>query len=299
MNDLIIPSGGPRVPPLTPAQVNADVRSEYDKSVNTWGIPNNLIRTMAWLPQLALTEVNYANSFIFDQGKFCTWPQPGASDGAATVVFPAAGFVDRVTKELVINLVSLMNRSRYSITHHTVIGYMTLQAAMGADRADDMLFHLVDATGRASFEDRTDHRGKAIYEPLHLIALRLADRLRRDAHAVSDADFKELRAVCRADAERQLEEPPLKHLAGGANDDYVEAYVNGMIVELTWCIVHFAGLLNNWFTVLRIADEDYPVNPAGQTFIEVYNSVVPERIRTRNNNLLGKNGWGSDDQLSN
>jgi hypothetical protein len=33
-----------------------------------------------------------------------------------------AGFNDRFIKELVISRTSLINRSRYSVTHHSVIG---------------------------------------------------------------------------------------------------------------------------------------------------------------------------------
>src|SRR6185503_19935975 len=100
-----MPKTGPRVAPLPPSAVSPYVVAEYDKSVRTWGIPNNLIKTMACLPQLALTEVDYANSFIFDEGTLIHWPRPGASERSETVLFPSAGFVDRVTKELLINLV--------------------------------------------------------------------------------------------------------------------------------------------------------------------------------------------------
>src|SRR5687767_9836932 len=98
MSDLIIPKSGPRVTPLLPKQVNADVRAEYEKTVVTWGIPNNLIRTMARSPQLALTEVDYANSFIFDDGPFVMWPRPGSTEPAGNVLFQAAGFIEPVTK---------------------------------------------------------------------------------------------------------------------------------------------------------------------------------------------------------
>ncbi len=65
-----------------------------------------------------------------------------------------------------------------------------------------------------------------------------------------------------------------------------------MLVELTWNVVHFSGLLNRWFTTLKMRDEAFPVNPQGQTFIQVYNSSVPQRLKVRNNALLGPSGWG-------
>jgi hypothetical protein len=64
-----------------------------------------------------------------------------------------------------------------------------------------------------------------------------------------------------------------------------------MMVELTWCAVHFSGLLNRWFTLLKIRDEEFDVGN-GHTFVENYNAVVPESIKLRNNSLLGPTGWG-------
>lgn len=92
MSDLVLPSDGARVPPLPPEAVNSAVRSEYDKTVNTWGIPNNLIRALGWHPGLALTEVDYANSFIFDDGSYTHWPRPGGTGPADTVLYPVSGF---------------------------------------------------------------------------------------------------------------------------------------------------------------------------------------------------------------
>ncbi|MEU7482281.1 hypothetical protein AB0A63_40380 [Lentzea sp. NPDC042327] len=76
-----------------------------------------------------------------------------------TVRYPTSGFLDRVTKELVINVVSLLNRSRYSMTHHTVIGYNTLSELLPhpdpdtrAEQAEAMLLHLVDDHGNPTFD---------------------------------------------------------------------------------------------------------------------------------------------------
>ena len=77
MTDLIMPTDGPRICPRTPEQVNANVRAELDKATDTWGIPNNLARTMACHPRLAQTEIDYVNSFIFDENEFGEIPRPG------------------------------------------------------------------------------------------------------------------------------------------------------------------------------------------------------------------------------
>lgn len=297
MTKLTIPTDGPRVHPLPPDSVNAYVRSEYDKTVNTWGIPNNLVRTMGWHPGLALTEVDYANSFIFDEGLYTTIPMPGSASPGESVPFPQAGFVDRVIKELVINLVSLLNKSRYSITHHTVIAYTTLcdilpesNEKRRRELAEELLFNLVDDDAQPSFE-RAQFRDRALYSELQVHCLTLATKLQSDAHQVTDDEFEELRASLRDQAERQIEDSILSSDARTKRKKYVDAYVNAMIVELTWCIVHFAGLLNKWFTVLKVMDEsDAEVD--GIDFVSHYNSVVPDRIKEKNNRILGKDGWG-------
>jgi len=294
------PSDGPRVPPLSREQVNAYVRTEYDKSIHTWGIPNNLIRTMAWLPRLALTEVNYVNAFLFDEGVYALWPRPGGTGPTDLVLFPEAGFVDRVTKELVINLVGLLNRSRYSITHHTVIGYNTLSAGVaGKDeaqrkrRAESMLLHLVNGNGEPDFENIVfEEDGTPLYSELQLAALRLAVKLRGDAHDVTDEEFEELRKLLHENAKEQIDPSFLGSDLGEKRSEYIGAFVNGMIVELTWCIVHFAGLLNKWFTVLKIMDETDAVRD-GIDFFTFYNNSVPDRIKERNNKILGRDGWGN------
>jgi hypothetical protein len=298
MADLIIPRTGPRVTPLLPTEVNRDVRIEYEKSVIAWGIPNNLIRTMARSPQLALTEVDYANSFIFDDGPYINWPRPGSPDPGATVLFQAAGFIEPITKELVINLVSLVNRSRYSITHHSVIAFNRICAALDGPvarrpaKAEAMLLNLVDARGKVDFENQT-FEGQPLYGEIRLEVLRFAVKMHANSHAVTDEDIGKLKAVFRPQALRQIVEGPLAAQFGSAGPDaaFVTAYIDGMLVELTWCIAHFGGLLNHWFTVLRVRDEDDP-DRDGIDFVAVYNKVVPDSIKVRNNNLLGADGWG-------
>lgn len=295
MTNLTIPKTGPRIPPLQKPNVGPYVRAEYDKSIYTWGIPNNLIKTMAWLPRLAMTEVDYANSFIFDVDLFADWPSP--DDPSGNVLFPQAGFVDRVTKELIINIVGLLNRSRYSITHHAVIGFNTLAAQLPAkdeatrkQLAEAMMLHLVDANGKPDFENQNDPSGGPLYTPFQLHAMRFAVAIHRDAHSVTDEQFAALTIEATKIAEIQIANGPLARYA--KSQKFVQAYVRGMLVEMSWCICHFNGLLNNWFTVLRVMDE-VDKDKDEIDFVGVYNSVVPESIKVRNNSLLGSSGWGA------
>jgi hypothetical protein len=296
MSNLIEPKDGPRVKPLPPEGVSAEVQSEYDKTVRTWGIPNNLVRTMGCHPGLALTEVNYANSFIFEENNYVPWPRPGGPP-SEMVPFPRSGFVGRISKELVINLVSLLNRSRYSITHHTVIGYTTLAATLPdrspEDRAawaEEMLLRLVDETGKPAFENRT-FRDEPLFSELDVRILRLGVKLRGDPHDIGDWEFHDLRSLLRTEAQKRISASLLAQDSRTGEPQYVDAYVNAMLVELTWCIVHFAGLLNRWFTVLKVMDE-IDVKRDGLDFVTHYNNTVPERIKVRNNALLSPDGWG-------
>jgi len=289
---LRMPSGKSRIPARGLQELNPYLKSEDGKTVNTWGIPNNLFRTMAWHPRLALTEVDYANAFIFDDASYTACPSFDGRPG--NVLFPEAGFVDRVTKELVINLVSLLNRSRYSITHHTVIGYFTLSSILDKTRAEELLLNLVDDNANPAFEGKTSH-GNPLYSEIQLHALRLAVKLRGDAHDVTDEELGQLRTLMAESAKERIATSVLVSEPASKTPEYLAAFVNAMMVELTWCIVHFAGLLNKWFTVLRVEDEQYTVTAPGpepRTFVEVYNLNVPEAIKKRNNALLGNDGWG-------
>ncbi len=297
---LTMPADGPRVAPRLPEQVSPYVRAEFDKAMETWGIHNHLVRTMGAHPLLALTEVDYANSFIFQTDTYAQIPKPGAETSGASVLFPQAGFIDRVTKELAITLVSLINRSRYSITHHGVIAFGTLGALVAGtspgdkrSRAEAMLLRLVDGTGQTTYRNQ-QYQDQPLYSELQVAVLEFTETMNFDPHLVKDADVAHLRALMRLDARAQIASGPLaaQFDTAGPDEPYVEAFVDAMLVELTWCIAHFSGLLNRWFTVLKMRDEDFAVNPAGQNFPEVYNQVVPVSIKARNNALLGTSGWG-------
>jgi hypothetical protein len=296
---LTIPVDGPRVRPRLPDQVSPYVRAELDKATDTWGIPNHLARTMACHPELALTEVDYANSFIFMERFYAETPKPGAETSGQTVLFPTAGFVDRVTKELVITLVSCQNRSRYSITHHTMIGYSTLSLILPGETpeekstlAEALLLNVVDGDGHTTYRNQM-YKGKPLYSDYQVAALEIAEKTNQNPHLVTDADLNRLRGLMRLDALRQIAAGPLALQFGSAGPDsaYVEAFVDGMMVELTWCTVHFSGLLNRWFTLLKMRDEEFDVGN-GHTFVENYNATVPASIKVRNNSLLGQTGWG-------
>ena len=78
-------------------------------------------------------------------------------------------------KELIIVRTSQVNETPYCLASHTIL-------ARGLGWSDDQLAHLADWPNRADFT------------PAEKAALRLAETVTRDAHAVNDQQFAELRA---------------------------------------------------------------------------------------------------------
>lgn len=84
------------------------------------------------------------------------------------------GTVPTRLKELIIVRTSQVNRTPYCLASHTVL-------ARGLGWTDEQLDHLAD------WGNRTD------FTPAEKAALRLAEAVTRDAHAVTDEQFAELR----------------------------------------------------------------------------------------------------------
>jgi len=247
-------SQGPwtRIRPLQRDELDPYTRAGMVVGEITWGgIRNNLCKVMAYLPRMIQTEVEYANSFIFDPQTF----RGGVQE---------AGFNDRFLKELVISRTSLANRSRYSVTHHAFIG-MALYNDAG--RGEE---------GHRKFLNLHEHEKHAdIYDERERVVLAYTVKVAKDAHLVTDEDFAELRRVLR---EHNLEDVRLKKFPA----DELDRFVDAQIVELTWLIGHFC-LLNRWFTVLQVPDE---TNADEDNFLAAYEQVVPKDIRKRNDTLL-------------
>jgi alkylhydroperoxidase family enzyme len=218
----------------------------------TWGgFRNNLCKVMAYTPRLLQTEVEYCNTFIFD---------PPTSRGEVQ----EAGFNDRFIKELVISKTSLINRSRYSVTHHSGIGMALYTEAGRGEEAHQKYLYLHE------HEKHPD-----VYTERERAVLDYTAKVTKDAHLVTDKEFKELRRVLR---EHNREDETLKSLS----EEEMSRHVDSQIVELTWLIGHFC-LLNRWFTVLQVPDEGAEDE---DNFQAAYEQLVPEDIRKRNEAIL-------------
>jgi len=247
-------SQGPwtRIRPLQRDELDPYTEAGMVAGELTWGrFKNNLGRVMAYTPRLLQTEVEYCNTFIFDPPTF-------------RGEIREAGFNDRFLKELVISRTSLLNRSRYSITHHAFIGMSLYTAAGRRDEAHMKYLHL---------HEHAMH--PEVYTERERVVLDYTVKVVTDAHSVTDKEFQELRRVLR---EHNGQDDRLESLG----EEEMARHVDAQIVELTWLIGHFC-LLNKWFTVLQVPDEGAHDE---DNFLAAYEQVVQEDIRKRNEDVL-------------
>jgi alkylhydroperoxidase family enzyme len=247
-------SQGPwtRIRPLQRDEIDPYTEAGMMAGELTWGrFPNNLCKVMAYTPRLLQTEVEYCNTFIFDPTTFRGEVQE-------------AGFNDRFIKELVISKTSLLNRSRYSVTHHAFIGMKLYSDADRRDEAHMKYLHL---------HEHEMH--PEVYSEREQVILDYTAKVVKDAHLVTDEEFENLRRVLR---EHNMQNERLKKLS----PEDMNRHVDSQIVELTWLMGHFC-LLNRWFTVLQVPDEG-PRDEADA--IAAFAQVVPEDILKRNEQIL-------------
>jgi alkylhydroperoxidase family enzyme len=248
------------------SEVDDYTASAFRQGELTWGhFPNNLMKVMGHCPSLAITEVPYANSFIFDTDVFNNGKQ-------------FAGFLDRPLKELCTNRTSLYNRSRYSVTHHSFICQVVFQNAGRGEEGHEKLLHLHEHEKHAR-----------LYTAREKVCLDYTVKVCRDAHEVTDAEFQALRSVLgqynrgtAPEAEMTDFDRTFIRKWAGYTDAQHAALVDSQLVELTWLIGQFC-LLNRWFTALQVPDE----GPQDEgDFLAAYNANVPEDIRKRNEEIL-------------
>ena len=131
-----------------------------------------------------------------------------------------------------ISRTSLINRARYSVTHHSVIGLSLFADAGRRDEAIPKYLHLHE-----------HEKHPEAYAERERVVLDYTAKVTKDAHLVTDQEFQELRRVL---TEHNLKDDQLKNLT----TEEMSRHVDAQIVELTWLIGHFC-LLNRWFTALQ------------------------------------------------
>ena len=132
---------------------------------------NNLGKSLVQIPGVLEKQLDYSTSLIFDTPSFRNGVQ-------------ISGFVDRVTKELVINAIAQKRRAWYTTTHHAFLGMATARRYDSApDKMPRKMLHL-DAASTPGVFERHEHA-----------ALIFANKFATDPQSYSDQDFAEFRAA--------------------------------------------------------------------------------------------------------
>src|SRR3954451_2184512 len=84
----------------------------WSGNLNPVAFPNNLARFFLQVPAVFEQQLNYSTSLIFDEPSFRNGIQ-------------VSGFIERPLRELVISFIGQRRHSRYTMTHHAVLGTLT------------------------------------------------------------------------------------------------------------------------------------------------------------------------------
>lgn len=284
----------PRPAPSVPL-VDADLRldnfnwtkglqSESDwiwsGNLNPVAFPNNLARYFLHIPGVFEQQLNYSTTLIFDEPSFRNGVQ-------------ISGYVPRVTRELVISLIAQLRRSRYSMTHHAVLGTLTARKHKLSDADIAQKWgHLLEVEQNA-----------AAYTRLEQAALKFARSFATDPKTYTATEYEELRSalsehnksvyweeagwLAQVHAGRAAFSMALAsgrsaedaRVAARAAADAVthimpdaenEEKVTAQVVELAFIALQFVAL-TGVFSSLNISDEDF--------LRGVFDQVVPKPVR--------------------
>ena len=256
---------------------------------------NNLGKFFLNLPSVFEVQLPYSTTLIFDEPSFRNGHQ-------------MSGFVDRVTRELVISYIGQSRRAWYTMTHHAILGTLTARKH-GLD----------DAAIAAKWSNLLDYGSKPdVYAPLERAALRFAEACSTNPKSYTDADYRALRAALREDnrrrwateggwmdrltAARQAEAHALargldvaaaraaareaSQQAVALGDEANERKIDRQVVELALVCLQFVAL-TDVFSSLNIPDE------AGVA--DLMKTTVPADVIRKVNelNAKGSDGLGS------
>src|SRR4029450_7619165 len=142
---------------------------------------NNLAHFLLQIPGAFEQQLPYSTTLIFDEASFRNGGQ-------------MSGFVDRVTRELVISYVAQRRRAWYSMTHHALLGALTarkhgLTDAQIADKWSNLLDYSAHPT---------------TYTPVEQAALRFVEGCAKEPQPSTAADSAQLRRTLREDNRRRF-----------------------------------------------------------------------------------------------
>jgi alkylhydroperoxidase family enzyme len=138
---------------------------------NAEAVPSNLGKYFVQIPGVFEKQLDYSTSLMSDTPSFRNGVQ-------------ISGFVDRVTKELVINAIAQRRRAWYTTTHHAFLGMLTARRyGTAPEKMAQKMLHL-DLPSTPGVFDRHERA-----------ALILANKFATDPKSYSDQDFAEFRTA--------------------------------------------------------------------------------------------------------
>ncbi len=280
------------------AGLNAAAQWIWSGNLIPAAFDNHLAHFLLQIPGTFELQLPYSTSLIFDEASFRNGGQ-------------MSGFVDRVTRELVISYVAQRRRAWYSMTHHALLGALTARK-----------HGLTDAQIADKWSRLLDYRSHpTTYTPVEQAALGFAEACATNPKSYTDRDYAHLRRTLRKDNRRRfpaegawlerLRRARLAHaraLGRGATPEQAreaaataaaapapqpdeaaaERQVNAQVVELATVCLQFVAL-TDVFTALNIPDE--------QGLDEQLVANVPAAVIARVNELNQRGGAELGDLL--
>jgi hypothetical protein len=262
----------------------------WSGNLNPVAFPNNLARYFLQIPAIFEQQLNFSATLIFDEPSFRNGIQ-------------MSGFVDRVSRELVISLIAQRRHSWYSMTHHAILGYLTAKKHGLSD--DDFAAKWSSLTEYARFPE--------VYTEVERAVLEFADAFATNPKAYTDEQYQKLREALTLDNQAryaqegrwmaQLDEARKARalaLSQGLSEQEIDAAsrkaaeavseqlpkevnerkINAQVVELAFLCLQFVAL-TDVFSGLNIPDESF--------LPDVMQSLLPDVVISRVNelNMLG------------
>ena len=258
----------------------------WSGQLNPVAFPNNLARYFLQIPAIFEQQLNFSTTLIFDEPSFRNGIQ-------------ISGFLDRVSRELVISLIAQRRHCWYSMTHHAVLGYFTAKK-----------HGLSDRTFAAKWSVLTEHEtNQRVYSDVERAVLRFADAFATNPKSYSDDGYENLRTVLGQDNETRYLENGLwmarlnaareaRSLAlanGGSVADIDQAaasaasgvdqqlpaavkerLINAQVVELAFLCLQFVAL-TDVLSGLNIPDESF--------LTDVMRQLLPDDVIEKINEL--------------
>lgn len=235
--------------------------------LNPAPFPSNLARFFLHIPGIFEQQLNFSTTLVFDEPSFKNGVQ-------------ITGFLNRVVRELAINLIAQRRLCWYTMTHHAILGYFTAQKhGLSKSEYIEKWVNLTEYNNRASSYSRVERA-----------VLSFTDAFTANPKNFTDEQFQELKEALKEDNQKRYAKESLwlarcqaarvqrarALLKNNPQDEGVdrasrraaeetspmlpselnETKVNAQLVELAFLCLQFTAL-SAVFTGLNIPDEDF------------------------------------------